>query len=123
MSGNGQRDWRWCNKCQGLFWGDSTPHGVCPAGGNHADPAVSGSGNYVLPTAGAGESNWRWCNQCQGLFFAGGATGGICPATSARTPPVAIVGNVFVSAPILPDRPGLLPPWYTLNTEVTVTAK
>ncbi|HLI56833.1 MAG TPA: hypothetical protein VKY26_07330, partial [Actinomycetota bacterium] len=37
------------------------------------------------------------------------------------TPPVAIVGNVFVDPPILPNRPGQLPAWLTLNTVVAST--
>jgi hypothetical protein len=37
------------------------------------------------------------------------------------TAPVAIVGNVFVNPPILPARPGNLPPWLTLNTVAAST--
>jgi hypothetical protein len=40
----GQDQWRWCNKCEGLwFAGHAT--GVCPAGGGHVSV---GSANYVL---------------------------------------------------------------------------
>ncbi len=39
-----QSDWRWCNKCQGLFFGGN-PNPVCPAGGGHVKV---GSGNYSL---------------------------------------------------------------------------
>jgi hypothetical protein len=35
--------------------------------------------------------------------------------------PVAIVGNVFVDPPLLPARPGQLPPWLALNTVVPST--
>ena len=44
-----QSNWRWCNKCQGLFFGGDQAESNCPAGGTHADPAQSGSGNYSLP--------------------------------------------------------------------------
>ena len=42
-----QRNWRWCNKCQGLwFAGNSVnPTGKCPAGGGHTQ---GGSGDYAL---------------------------------------------------------------------------
>ena len=40
-----QVNWRWCHKCQGLFWGSHTAASVCPAGGTHDD---AGSGNYSL---------------------------------------------------------------------------
>ncbi|MBL8041002.1 MAG: matrilysin family metalloendoprotease [Chthonomonas sp.] len=74
-----QSNWRWCNKCQGLFFGGN-PNPKCPAGGEHDK---TGSGNYSLlhnSSAAAGQqSNWRWCNKCQGLFF-GGNPNPKCPA-------------------------------------------
>jgi hypothetical protein len=39
-----QSNWRWCNKCQGLFFGGNAGS-VCPAGGPHSKV---GSGNYSL---------------------------------------------------------------------------
>jgi hypothetical protein len=73
-----QSDWRWCHKCQGLFFGDN-PGSVCPAGGSHDS---AGSGNYSLvmnsPLAAA-QSDWCWCHKCQGLFF-GGNPGSVCSA-------------------------------------------
>ena len=73
-----QDNWRWCYRCQGLFFAGNATFGVCPAGGTHSD---SGSGNYTLTQgSGSGQDNWRWCYQCQGLFFAGNATFGVCPA-------------------------------------------
>ena len=74
-----QSDWRWCNKCQGLFFGGD-PNPKCPAGGGHVKV---GSGNYSLghnlPAIAGWQSNWRWCNKCQGLFF-GGNPNPKCPA-------------------------------------------
>ena len=81
-SGSGQSNWRWCSKCQGLFFAGSPTLGVCPAGGTHTDV---GSDNYVLPDSGSGQSNWRWCSKCQGLFFAGNPTLGACPAGGTHT--------------------------------------
>jgi hypothetical protein len=73
-----QANWRWCNKCQGLFFAGNPTTGYCPAGGGHD---FGGSGNYALAIApGPGQDNWRWCNKCQGLFFAGNPTTGSCPA-------------------------------------------
>ena len=42
-----QPGWRWCSKCQGLFYGGlgSARMGVCPAGGTHVNTA---SYNYFL---------------------------------------------------------------------------
>ena len=77
-----QPDWRWCHKCQGLFfsWGQSSV-GSCPAGGQHEKGV---SGNYTLAHNAPefpGQPDWRWCYKCQGLFFSGGQSSvGSCPA-------------------------------------------
>jgi len=75
----GQSNWRWCRKCQGLFFFGHSKNGFCPAGGSHD---MVGSGNYMLSLeTGNGQPNWRWCFQCEGLFFAGNAGSlGVCPA-------------------------------------------
>ncbi len=79
-----QEGWRWCRKCQGLFFSGNAGS-RCPAGGAHSE---SGSGKYSLFDAGpvpAGEQgNWRWCRKCQGLFF-GGNSGSRCPAGSTHS--------------------------------------
>ena len=40
----GQRDWRWCSKCQGLAYAGNAAKGPCPAGGEHNQK----SWNYTL---------------------------------------------------------------------------
>ena len=86
-----QSEWRWCDRCQGLFYGPAVADSLCPTGGTHAPPAQSGSGNYGLPhdvPASPGmQSDWRWCSRCQGLFFAGGAAAGSCPAGGGHALP------------------------------------
>jgi hypothetical protein len=42
---NAQANWRWCKKCQGLFFAGNPSKGVCPAGGEHT---LDGSGDYHL---------------------------------------------------------------------------
>jgi hypothetical protein len=82
-----QSGWRWCRKCQGLFFGGN-PGPVCPAGGSHDS---AGSYNYTLvmnsPDAAGPrshkQSDWRWCRKCQGLFF-GGNPDPVCPAGGAH---------------------------------------
>lgn len=78
----GQPGWRWCKKCQGMFF-SKHPGSKCPAGGAHSK---IGSGNYILhtSTAQAEQANWRWCKKCQGLFFAANS-GSKCPAGGAHT--------------------------------------
>jgi hypothetical protein len=85
-----QSEWRWCSKCQGLFFGPSVAISICPAGGAHATPAESGSSNYSLPhsvaVSGAMQSDWRWCNKCQGLFFGSSVANSRCPAGGTHAP-------------------------------------
>ncbi|HEY3115204.1 MAG TPA: M23 family metallopeptidase [Chloroflexota bacterium] len=72
----GQSGWRWCQKCQGLFYGGN-PGSVCPAGDAHH----VGSGNYSLVLnmpAAPGQHGWRWCQKCQGLWLE--HAGSRCPA-------------------------------------------
>jgi hypothetical protein len=40
-----QADWRWCKKCEGLFFAGHASKGVCPAGGEHT---LDGSGKYQV---------------------------------------------------------------------------
>jgi hypothetical protein len=50
-SSGGQSEWKWCDKCQGLFFSGGNTLGVCPAKGAHND---AGSGDYLLATSGGG---------------------------------------------------------------------
>jgi hypothetical protein len=40
-----QRDWRFCDKCFGLWFNGRPTDGVCPAGGSHSRAQ---SGDYAL---------------------------------------------------------------------------
>jgi hypothetical protein len=80
-----QNSWRWCHKCEGLFFArQPSGAGRCPAGGAHD---TGGSGHYSLlfgdQVAGT-QGDWRWCEKCEGLFFAGNSTTGHCPAGSGH---------------------------------------
>jgi Fungalysin metallopeptidase (M36) len=80
----GQDNWRWCHKCQGMYFAGNPTQGACPAGGAHDH---TGSGNYDIVNnwpAAPGQNNWRWCHKCQGMYFAGNPTQGACPAGGAH---------------------------------------
>jgi hypothetical protein len=100
-----QEEWRWCHKCQGLFYsGDQELVGTCPAGGQHEKGV---SGNYALthnePNA-PGQQDWRWCHKCQGLFYSGGQElVGTCPAGGQHERSVS--GN-YTLAHNEPNAPG-----------------
>jgi murein DD-endopeptidase MepM/ murein hydrolase activator NlpD len=73
-----QEQWKWCSKCQGLFYSKHSPSN-CPAGsGGH-----TGGGNYSLEHDIGPDYNrqddWYRCTKCQILFY-GGNPGSVCPA-------------------------------------------
>jgi len=41
-----QADWKWCIRCEGMFFSGNPARGRCPAGGSHDGGQ---SGNYNLP--------------------------------------------------------------------------
>lgn len=78
-----QSEWRWCSKCNGMFFTGNETQGVCPKGDAHDG---STSGKYVLrygvdksDNADGVQGNWRRCKKCEGLFYPATA-GGSCPA-------------------------------------------
>jgi hypothetical protein len=103
-----QNNWRWCNKCQGLFYGGGLAASKCPAGGTHTPPDQSGSVDYILPYGApineSGQNNWQWCNKCQGLYYGGNLAASKCPAGATHTPP-GQSGSVDY---ILPFSPSLM---------------
>jgi hypothetical protein len=76
---SGQPGWRWCYRCQGMWYGGGSSSGGCPAGGWHSG---AGSIDYVLGYGSPPYGNqdlWRWCFRCYGLYYSGNGYGG-CPA-------------------------------------------
>jgi len=64
-----QAAWRFCNKCNALFFDGYPQKGSCPAGGGHAAQGYM----FVLPhDIGAGgpfQGFWRYCQKCHVMFF------------------------------------------------------
>ena len=76
-----QQGWRWCRKCQGLFFARNPTQGESvPA--DRKPHNNTGSGAYVLHHQSSpipGQDGWAWCPACQGLYFRYGGPG-VCPA-------------------------------------------
>lgn len=78
-----EAEWRWCDKCYGIFWNGYQSKGRCPSGGGHNPHATD---NYFLPKSDGNDtpktqSRWRWCDKCYALFFNGySPQAGKCPA-------------------------------------------
>jgi hypothetical protein len=117
-SGAGQSGWKWCNKCQCLFFGDPIHDPNACVAHTHND---IGSGDYFLETSGGGQSDWRYCSKCQGLFFAGtpGSNLGVCPAGGNHTDSGS--ADYFLSPPALPTTPPTPPTPPAAATNITVT--
>ena len=80
-----QDGWRWCSKCQGLFYGPQQASTACPAGGQHIIGA--GSFDYDLIDNGFSgtyvQANWNWCVNCRGLFYGPQIYDSRCPSPNA----------------------------------------
>jgi hypothetical protein len=76
--GPGQPNWRFCNKCEALFFDGYPQKGVCAAGGGH----VAAGYNFTLryDAKAEGTTDWRLCNKCQVLFRSATINKGICAA-------------------------------------------
>ena len=98
----GQGDWRFCNKCSGLFYDGYNEKGRCPAGGSH----VAQGFDFILPFNTPAESDtqkdWRFCNKCNGMFYDGYDQKGRCPAGGGH---VAQGYNFVLSHPGTPGQP------------------
>ncbi len=72
----GQANWRYCRKCQSMFYDGYASKGLCPKGGVHA----AAGWNFVLQhdISGPGQNNWRYCVKCQTLYFDGYSHSGRC---------------------------------------------
>jgi hypothetical protein len=45
LAKSAQANWRFCNKCQAMFYNRFNTKGVCPAGGSHVAQGL----NFILP--------------------------------------------------------------------------
>jgi hypothetical protein len=72
-----QDQWRFCDKCHGMFW-DGAPNTVCPAGDKHHAQGFMFTLPFNLPETPTAQTNWRFCDKCHGMFFAA-APNSRCP--------------------------------------------
>ena len=107
----GQHDWRFCNKCNGLFYNGYADKGVCPGGGSHVAQGFS----FVLPFNTAPKADtqkdWRFCGKCKVMFFDGYPTKGRCPAGGGHS----AMGDNFVLHHDTPTNLGSQNNWRFCN--------
>ncbi|MEV4315366.1 hypothetical protein [Actinocrispum sp. NPDC049592] len=77
--GSNQEHWRYCGKCQSLFFDGYDDKGKCPAGGGHQAIGF----DFVVPHDRGSvpdfRSGWAFCDRCSSMF-----RGGVCPAGGAH---------------------------------------
>jgi hypothetical protein len=115
-----QTGWRYCQRCQGLFYVDNPTQGACPCGGQHDHANRSALYDMSLEGPPGMETGWRWCAKCEGLFNSGNqesicATGGKHDGSSSAK--YAMKLGALPSAPIPKLKPQLfLVETYQLST-------
>ena len=79
---NHQSQWRYCDKCESLFYNGFPTKGSCPVGGGHNAQGYDFTlphGNQLLEN-GKAQANWRYCGKCFSMFFDGFPDKGKCSA-------------------------------------------
>jgi hypothetical protein len=72
----GQSNWKWCSKCQAMFYPGVVSSAPCAAGGQHFQPDKRDYSLALNTSAGTpSQDNWRWCKKCQSLNYAGNPAG------------------------------------------------
>lgn len=81
-----QGEWRFCSKCETMFWNGGDKKGVCAAGGPHLAQGFLFALHYddAAVDVPAVQYGWRYCSKCSSLFYNGYPTKGRCPAGGAH---------------------------------------
>jgi hypothetical protein len=102
-----QGDWRFCEKCHGMFFNGFSVKGVCPAGGQHKAQGFIFNLPFDTPELPNAQAGWRNCSKCQANFFAGFPVKGVCPAGGQH----AVAGPFFVLPHDMPELPNAQGRW------------
>jgi len=74
----GQPDWRFCDKCNSLFWNGDGGNGVCARdGGPHRAAGFNFQVPFTPGEVAQPDQFWRYCVKCASLFYQG--DNGVCP--------------------------------------------
>jgi hypothetical protein len=79
-----QSDWKYCRKCNSMFWADKyRMNGICASGNGVEQHDSYGSYNYQVyyGSDSQDQSGWAYCRLCHGLFFAPWKAYSACPST------------------------------------------
>jgi hypothetical protein len=76
--GPGQSAWRFCNKCDAMFFDGYPQKGACRAGGGHF--AQGFMFTLRFDSRAVGEPDWRFCNKCFVIFHNRDSNPRVCAA-------------------------------------------
>jgi hypothetical protein len=79
-----QTDWRFCHKCNSMFFNGSPQKGVCPAAGAHEASGFTFFLPHDIPETPTAQHNWRFCHKCESMYFDGNPQKGRCAAGGAH---------------------------------------
>jgi hypothetical protein len=79
-----QLDWRFCVKCNAMFWDGSSSKGHCPGGGGHNAEGLIFRLPFDMPAAAPGQDQWRFCSKCNEMFWDGSPNKGLCPGSGGH---------------------------------------
>lgn len=76
----GQVDWRFCVRCEAMFFDGAASKGSCPSGGGHAAMGFNFDLPFDIPESANDQGGWHFCNKCFVMFFDGYPNKGVCSA-------------------------------------------
>lgn len=75
-----QSNWRYCTKCQSMFFNGLVGKGHCPAGGAHVADGYTFTLSHDVVATQQAQAEWRYCKNCALMFYNGLSTKGVCAA-------------------------------------------
>ena len=79
-----QAAWRFCAKCEAMFFDGFPSKGVCAAGGPHQAAGFNFVLPHDVPETPTAQAAWRFCRKCEVMFFDGFPSKGTCAAGGAH---------------------------------------
>jgi hypothetical protein len=75
-----QGHWRFCHKCNAMFFNGFPAKGLCAAGGGHEAQGFNFLLPHDVPENPKAQAHWRFCHKCSDMFFDGLPNKGKCKA-------------------------------------------
>jgi len=73
-----QSEWRFCQKCQTMFFDGFPDKGLCAAGGGQLAEGFNFNLTYDIAESTSAQAAWRFCTKCHAMFYDGFPDKGQC---------------------------------------------